>query len=296
MHVGEKIKKLRTAKLMTQSELVGGEITRNMLSRIENGAAQPSMATIKYIASRLNVSAGFLLAEEEDEILYFKSVEISNIKKAYANKDYALCRQMCLNSEWRDDELFLILAECTLRVGIEVFSHGNLHKAAEIFDEAKEYCASTIYNTDVIKARVQSYFSYMNYISPMLDTDFSDDGEDAKMLYMCDEFSVYSDLFLIGETQGYKNIPYVDDKLSLIRKGSSYEMHIRAKLLMEENEYEKGHEILHELLFGDDYEIPEPMLYFVFGDLEICCKEINDFKGAYDFSKSKIDLMQKLLS
>ena len=53
MQIGEKIKKLRTAKLMTQSELVGGEITRNMLSRIENGAAQPSMATVKYIAERL---------------------------------------------------------------------------------------------------------------------------------------------------------------------------------------------------------------------------------------------------
>ena len=48
MHIGEKIKRLRTAKLMTQSELVGREITRNMLSRIENGAAQPSMATVKY--------------------------------------------------------------------------------------------------------------------------------------------------------------------------------------------------------------------------------------------------------
>ena len=82
MQIGEKIKKLRTAKLMTQNELVGGEITRNMLSRIENGAAQPSMATVKYIAQRLNVSVGFLLAEEEDEILYFKSAEINNIKKA----------------------------------------------------------------------------------------------------------------------------------------------------------------------------------------------------------------------
>ena len=46
MKIGEKIKKLRTAKLMTQSDLVGNEITRNMLSRIENGAANPSLETI----------------------------------------------------------------------------------------------------------------------------------------------------------------------------------------------------------------------------------------------------------
>ena len=55
--IGEKIKRLRCAKLMTQSELVGGEITRNMLSRIENGAAQPSLDTLRYIAKKLNKSA-----------------------------------------------------------------------------------------------------------------------------------------------------------------------------------------------------------------------------------------------
>ena len=295
MHVGEKIKRLRTAKLMTQSELVGGEITRNMLSRIENGAAQPSMATIKYIAERLNVSPGFLLAEEDDEILYLKSVEMNNIKKAYKNKDFSLCREMCINSKWSDDELLLILAESTLNVAIEVFSHGNLHKAAELFDMTIEYCSQTIYNTDIVLAEAQNYFNYMSYISPTLDSDLSDISENNTLPSLNNEFFVYSNLFLAGEEQGYRNILTNNKNLSLIQNGSSYEMHIKAKVFMEENNYSEAHSVLYELLLNDTYELPEPMLYFVFGDLEICCKEINDFKGAYDFSKSKIDLMQKLL-
>ena len=48
MDIGKKIKKLRNEKLITQSELVGNEITRNMLSRIENGAALPSLGTVVY--------------------------------------------------------------------------------------------------------------------------------------------------------------------------------------------------------------------------------------------------------
>ena len=60
MEIGEKIKKLRTEKLMTQKELAGPEITRNMLSRIENGAAQPSLDTLRYIAKKLNVSVSYL--------------------------------------------------------------------------------------------------------------------------------------------------------------------------------------------------------------------------------------------
>ena len=40
MEIGEKIKRLRSAKLMTQAELAGDHITRNMLSCIENGVAR----------------------------------------------------------------------------------------------------------------------------------------------------------------------------------------------------------------------------------------------------------------
>ena len=50
MDIGKKIKELRSAKLMTQTELAGHEITRNMLSRIENGAALPSIGTVIYLA------------------------------------------------------------------------------------------------------------------------------------------------------------------------------------------------------------------------------------------------------
>ena len=88
MQIGEKIKKLRVAKLMTQSELVGTEITRNMLSRIENGTANPSLETILYIAKRLNVSPGFLLADGNDEQIYFKNNEIVGIKKAFSAGDF----------------------------------------------------------------------------------------------------------------------------------------------------------------------------------------------------------------
>lgn len=295
MHIGEKIKRLRTAKLMTQSELVGKEITRNMLSQIENGAAQPSMSTVKYIAERLNVSAGFLLAEEDDETLYFKSAEIGNIKKAYANKSYALCRQICLNSEWSDDELMLILAESTARVGADEFFHGNLRSAAGLFDEAIGYCEKTVYNTDTVLALICGYFKYMSFISPTLDSNLLDGADEARLPLLMDSFSVYSSTFLRGELNGYSSIPFLNERLESIKNSGSFYMHISAKLLISESKYGEACAILKSLLLNDNYEMPEPMLYFVLGDLELCCKEIDDFKGAYDFSKSKIELMQKLL-
>ena len=90
---------------MTQADLAGSEITRNMLSQIENDVAQPSMNTIRYIAARLNVSPGFLLAEGNDEQIYLKYHEITDIKKAFMNEDYRICRDMCLRSESGNDAL-----------------------------------------------------------------------------------------------------------------------------------------------------------------------------------------------
>ena len=45
MELGEKLRLTRLEAGLSQRALCGDEITRNMLSRIENGAARPSMKT-----------------------------------------------------------------------------------------------------------------------------------------------------------------------------------------------------------------------------------------------------------
>ncbi|MCU5571210.1 helix-turn-helix domain-containing protein [Bacillus cereus] len=67
--LGEKIKTLRKEKKLTQTELVGSELTKSMLSQIENGKATPSMKTLQYIAEKLECKMSFLLEEDEGEIV-----------------------------------------------------------------------------------------------------------------------------------------------------------------------------------------------------------------------------------
>ncbi|RAT03882.1 transcriptional regulator [Bacillus cereus] len=67
--LGEKIKALRKEKKLTQTELAGSELTKSMLSQIENGKATPSMKTLQYIAEKLECEASFLLEEDDDEIV-----------------------------------------------------------------------------------------------------------------------------------------------------------------------------------------------------------------------------------
>lgn len=67
--LGEKIKALRKRKKLTQTELAGSELTKSMLSQIENGKATPSMKTLQYIAEKLGCETSFLLEEDDDEIV-----------------------------------------------------------------------------------------------------------------------------------------------------------------------------------------------------------------------------------
>ncbi len=60
--LGTKIKEARIAKQLTQSELVGDFITRNMLSKIENDAAAPSLKTLEYLSARLDVPLSYFMS------------------------------------------------------------------------------------------------------------------------------------------------------------------------------------------------------------------------------------------
>ncbi|MCL2697633.1 MAG: helix-turn-helix domain-containing protein [Oscillospiraceae bacterium] len=66
--LGRKLKEARLLKKMTQSEVVGNYITRNMLSQIESGAAFPSIRTLEYLSDVLEVSMPELLADTADGV------------------------------------------------------------------------------------------------------------------------------------------------------------------------------------------------------------------------------------
>ena len=85
--LGEKIRKIRKMRQMTQEKLSGNKITRNMLSQIENGVASPSIETLVYIADELEVPIEYLVSKDDNLAEYIKKEKISDIYKAYSNKN-----------------------------------------------------------------------------------------------------------------------------------------------------------------------------------------------------------------
>lgn len=63
MELGEKLRQARLEAGLSQRQLCGDVITRNMLSLIEHGTARPSMETLKLLAARLGKPVSFFLEE-----------------------------------------------------------------------------------------------------------------------------------------------------------------------------------------------------------------------------------------
>ena len=64
MTIGEKIRQARQDAGLSQRQLCGDKVTRNMLSQIENGSARPSMDTLSYFAAQLGKPISYFLDED----------------------------------------------------------------------------------------------------------------------------------------------------------------------------------------------------------------------------------------
>jgi len=192
MNIGEKIKKLRNEKAMTQSELAGSFITRNMLSLIESGTAQPSLPTIRYLAEKLNVPAGILIEDDKYEYFYKRVLAIENIRTAFCAENHRICLDLCekTDEEENDPEINLIRAECHLEIAKEDFADGFLKNACYNFDRACDFAEKTVYNTDRIFAEAKVYCNYMRDLSTSLFAECAERNALTEMAFS-DEFCRY---------------------------------------------------------------------------------------------------------
>ena len=118
MELGEKLRQARMEAGLSQRQLCGEEITRNMLSLIENGSAKPSMKTLQYLASRLGKSVSFFL--EETAVLSPNQSVMTSARQLYdagefSEADRALEAYRCPDEVYdREKEILWVL----IRLGL----------------------------------------------------------------------------------------------------------------------------------------------------------------------------------
>lgn len=103
MELGEKLRMARLEAGMSQRQLCGEEITRNMLSQIENGSAQPSVATLRFLAGRLGKPMGYFL--EEEAVISSNSDVMASLRRAVEEADWEQAAEL-LNRYQEPDEVY----------------------------------------------------------------------------------------------------------------------------------------------------------------------------------------------
>lgn len=149
MDLGEKIKLARLEAGLSQRQLCGETITRNMLSQIENGSARPSMQTLAVLAARLGKSISFFL--EEDVVTSVNQQPMRRARAAWAAGDAAGVQQAL--SEYRgpdpvfDAEKVLLERLATLAQAEAALQKQQPRYAQELLENLEisgGYCAEAL--------------------------------------------------------------------------------------------------------------------------------------------------------
>ncbi len=135
MTLGEKLKTARLEAGLSQRQLCADIVTRNMLSQIENGTAQPSMTTLRRFAERLEKPLHFFLEDPPGQTagdLAWAAYALGHYSEALDYLDGAsqtgreplLLKKLCL----------LALSDTAAAEGRDLYALELLEKAGDLTD------------------------------------------------------------------------------------------------------------------------------------------------------------------
>ncbi|MDR1117167.1 MAG: helix-turn-helix domain-containing protein [Oscillospiraceae bacterium] len=147
MTLGQKIKEARIERKMTQRDVVGDYITRNMLSKIENDSATPSVKTLEHIAKVLNLPAGYFMSDLTTDD--GEPSGITGARKAYKAGNYPAALDMInavdLAKTSHEDEACLLHAKCCTGIAEQAYHDGDVTRARACARDALKHNAAGLY-------------------------------------------------------------------------------------------------------------------------------------------------------
>lgn len=155
MELGQKIRQARQELGLSQRQLCDGKITRNMLSQIENGTARPSMDTLGYLASRLGKSVSYFL---EDQAVVSPNLErMEQARHAFSRQETRKALEL-LRDFREPDGIFdwerqLLTFLCCLNETEDALSREQFPYARERLEQAS--MLSCAYITEAQKLQLQ---------------------------------------------------------------------------------------------------------------------------------------------
>lgn len=153
MELGDRIKTARLEAGLSQRQLCGDTVTRNMLSLIESGKARPSMDTLRYFARQLGKPLSYFL--EEDAVTSPNQQLMQQAEKNYLAGDYPAV--LSLLEDYRapdpvfDMTRYLLEALTCEALAQQAFLQGKPAYARALLDRADSAAEKTLYAPDPLR-------------------------------------------------------------------------------------------------------------------------------------------------
>ena len=247
MELGQRIKQARLEAGLSQRQLCGEVVTRNMLSLIENGSARPSMDTLRYFSGQLGKPLSWFL--EESAVTSPNQEVMAAARECWKNGDAAGVLQALEGYRSPDDtfdsEMGLLRYLALLEQARTALSQDKLPYAQSLLTQAGE-CASPYLTDDTARQLL-----------------LAEAGCEASL--NCDRM-----LLTKAATQPPEQclalLQAVEDQTST-----------QFSLLMGKTLFALGR-------YGEALPHLERCEEHCLAQLEVCCKELGDYKRAYEYA------------
>ena len=254
MELGEKILLARQEAGLSQRQLCGDTITRNMLSQIEHGTARPSMTTLKILAARLGKPVSYFL-EEEGSVTPNQAL-MEDARSAFDQEDFPAVRTLLQDFQSPDPifdrEFRLLSALANLSLAEAAYANGKPRYARKLLEEMAE-----------IPYVQQDFRRRLGLL-------------EAKLTGSCDHLpSLDEELFLRAKDAfDHKDFSRSLHLLEAMENQSAPQWALlRGKLHMQQGQWQQAAACFHRAEGAETWPL-----------LEQCYRELEDFRQAYFYA------------
>jgi len=282
--LGQRIRSARIERGMTQKQLVGDHITRNMLSKIENDSATPSVKTLEYLAHRLELPVSYFMTDST----YSDGSSpdgLDEMRKAYREERYIDCIRLLEKSRevGTTDEGYLLRARSALGAAHKALEKGDVREAKEFADSADYYNKQGIYYSAAVDAEMSLILAEC-----ALSLDISEFEYNAAEYKRAVRAISFSDRFKLDRSEYLIRQGETELAAKLLGEVKTEDKALKARQLyllglcdMEGGKYEDA---LHPLKKAEEISDSSALD----AALEKCYMELEDYKMAYFYASKRL--------
>ena len=286
MTLGQKLRQTRLSKGLSQSQVAGDCVTRNMLSQIENDQASPSMRTLEHLAQALGVSVGWLLSDEQTDAAMER---MRRARTLLRERNFEGCLALFAQDEPGDDETLLLRSMAAGELAGQLLLDEQISRAKELAALSLEWNRKSLYGT------AQAQITALDVLAraAILENCPDEAVERYRASYLEGQNAVRYHFTMARFHLQQEHIQAAEREIwsiaELPEASRGEYLILRGKIAAKREQYENAALYFHQ---AEELSLGRMLERELYEGLEICCRELGDYQQAYLYASKQL-AMQK---